>query len=296
MPFSEFLQYILAGVTVGCVYALVATGFTIIHNATGIINFAQGEFVVLGGLLFYTFYVPEHLPLALALLLAVLAVAGVGLLMERLIIRPLRHAPIVTLIIVTVGVSVVLRGAAKLIWGPDSFSVPAFSGEKSIFVAGAAIEMQYLWVVGLTALVVVGVRLFFERTLTGKAMQACAINPEAARLAGISVERMVQLSFGLSAAVSALAGAVITPLTFAAYDAGTVLGLKGFAGAIIGGLGNGLGAVVGGILVGVLENLGVGLAPHGAAGYQDAFAFVVLLLVLFLKPSGLLGRKRTEGT
>lgn len=295
MPFSELLQYLLTGLTVGCVYALVALGFTIIYNATGVINFAQGEFVVLGGLLFYTLYVPAKLPLALALLLTVLIVAGLGLLMERLIIRPLRHSPIVTLVITTVGVSVVLRGAAKLIWGPEAFSVPAFSGEKSLFIGGAALQMQYLWVVGLAALVVVGVRLFFDRTITGKAMQACAINAEAARLAGISVERMVQLSFGLSAAVSALAGAVISPLTFAAYDAGTVLGLKGFAGAIIGGLGNGLGAVLGGVLVGLLENLGVGLSPQGAAGYQDAFAFVVLLLVLFLKPSGLLGKKRTEG-
>ncbi|MEI6499581.1 MAG: branched-chain amino acid ABC transporter permease, partial [Armatimonadota bacterium] len=149
MPFSELLQYILTGITVGCVYALVALGFTIIYNATGIINFAQGEFVVLGGLLFYTFSVLAHLPLAVALILAVLVVAGVGLLMERLIIRPLRHSPIVTLIIVTVGVSVLLRGAAKLIWGPDAFSVPAFSGEKSLFIAGAAVQLQYLWVVGL---------------------------------------------------------------------------------------------------------------------------------------------------
>lgn len=295
MPFSELLQYLLTGLTVGCVYALVALGFTIIYNATGIINFAQGEFVVLGGLLFYTLFVPAHLPLAVALVIAVVAVAMVGLLMERLTIRPLRHAPPVTLIIVTIGVSVILRGLAKLVWGPDSFSVPAFSGDKSLFIGGAAVQMQYLWVVGCTLLVVAGVRLFFDRTLTGKAMQACAINPEAARLAGISVERMVQLSFALSAAVSALAGAIISPLTFAAYDGGTVLGLKGFAGAIIGGLGNGLGAVLGGAVVGLLENLGVGLSPQGAAGYQDAFAFVILLLVLFIKPSGLLGKKRTEG-
>lgn len=295
MPCSELLQYILTGITVGCVYALVALGFTIIYNATGIINFAQGEFVVLGGLVFYTLLVPLHLPLALAVLLAVATVAAVGLLMELLVIRPLRGAPLVTLVIATVGVSVVLRGAAKLIWGPDAFSVPAFSGEQSFFIAGAAVQLQYLWVLGLAALVVVGVRLFFDYTLTGKAMQACAINAEAARLAGISVERMVQFSFGLSAGVSALAGVVIAPLTFAAYDAGMVLGLKGFAGAIIGGLGNGLGAVAGGIFVGLLENLGVGLSPQGTAGYQDAFAFVVLLLVLFLKPSGLLGRRRTEG-
>lgn len=294
MP-AELLQYILTGLTVGCVYALVALGFTIIYNATGIINFAQGEFVVLGALLFYTFLSLLHLPLVVALLLAVAAVAALGLLVERLAIRPLRNAATVALIIVTVGVSIILRGAAKLIWGPEAYPVPAFSGDQSIFVGGAAISPQYLWVVGLAILVLVGVRLFFDRTVIGKAMQACAINAEAARLCGVSVERMVQISFGLSAAVSALAGAVMAPITFAAYDAGAVLGLKGFAGAIIGGLGNGMGAVFGGLLVGLLENLGVGLAPEGAAGYQDAFAFVVLVLVLFLKPSGLLGKKRTEG-
>ncbi|MCE5239945.1 branched-chain amino acid ABC transporter permease [bacterium] len=292
---AELLQYILTGLTVGCVYALVGLAFTIIYNATGVINFAQGEFVVLGALLFYTLLSVLHLPLAVALVLAVVAVALLGLLMERLAIRPLRHAPVVALVIVTVGVSVIIRGAARLIWGPDAFPVPAFSGEKSLFVGGAAIQSQYLWVVGLAVLVLVGVRLFFDRTAIGKAMQACAINSEAARLSGISVERMVQLSFALSAGVSALAGAVISPITFAAYDTGTVLGLKGFAAAIIGGLGNGTGAVFGGLVVGLLENLGTGLAPEGAAGFQDAFAFVVLVLMLFLKPEGLLGKKRTEG-
>jgi len=295
MAGSELLQFVVTGITVGSVYGLVALGFTIIYNATGVINFAQGEFVVLGGLCFYTLYEAAHLPLLLALLGAVLIVAVVGLLMERLAIRPLLGAPVVTLIMVTIGVSVILRGLAKLIWGSESLSVHPFSGNKSLFLGGAALQLQYLWVLGLTALAVLAVRLFFDHTLVGKAMQACAINPEAARLAGISVERMVQASFALSAGLSALAGAVISPVTFATYDAGIVLGLKGFCGAIVGGLGNGLGAVVGGLAVGVLQSLGVGLAPQGYTGFEDAFAFIILLLVLFLRPSGLLGRRRAEG-
>jgi len=292
---SELLQYILTGITVGSVYALVALGFTVIFSATGIINLAQGEFVILGGLLFYTLFVTAHLPLVVALIAAVAIVALIGLLVERLAIRPLLGRPIVTLIMVTVGISVILRGAAKLIWGPDSLAVPAFSGEGSFFIGGAAVRVQYLWVLGLAALAVVALRLFFDHTLVGKAMQACAINPEAARLAGISVSRMVQASFALSAALSALAGIVISPITFASYDAGISLGLKGFCGAIIGGLGNGLGAVFGGLLVGVLEKLAVGFAPEGYAGFQDAFAFLFLLLVLLLRPAGLLGKRRTEG-
>lgn len=295
MGWTELLQYIVAGLTIGGVYALVALGFTIIYNATGVINFAQGEFVVLGGLIFYSLFVGAALPLAPALLGAVAAVALIGLLMERLAIRPARRAPVVTLIIITVGVSVCLRGLAKLVWGPDALAVPAFSGEGSIFIGGAAIHKQYLWVWSLAAAALVGVRLFFDHTMVGKAMQACAVNREAARMAGIDVERMVQVSFALSASLSALAGVVIAPLTFAAHDGGMVLGLKGFCGAIIGGLGNGVGAVAGGVVVGLLENLGVGFAPEGYAGYQDAFAFVALLLVLFLRPAGLLGRRRTEG-
>ncbi len=295
MQTSELLQYLVTGVTVGSVYALVALGFTIIYNATGIINFAQGEFVVLGGLVFYSLYVVANVPLVLALVVAVLIVAAIGLLMERLAIRPLIRSPVIVLIIITVATSVLLRGAAKLVWGPESLAVPTFSGDKSIFIGGAALQLQYLWVLGLTALAVFGVRLFFDHTLVGKAMQACAINPDAARLAGISVSRMVQGSFALSAALSGLAGVVISPITFASYDGGTILALKGFCGAIIGGLGNGLGAVVGGLFIGVLEKLGIGLAPEGYAGLQDAFAFIVLLLVLFLRPGGLFGTERAEG-
>ncbi len=295
MDASALLQFLLTGITVGSVYALVALGFTLIYNATGIINFAQGEFVVLGGLLFFTFFEVLHWPLALALLAAVVIVALVALACERLAIRPLMDHAVLSRIIVTIGLSVILRGVAKLIWGVDAHAVTPFSGDTTLMIGGAVLQLQYLWVLGLTALVVIAVRLFFDRTLTGKAMQACAINPEAARLVGISVPRMVQASFALSAGISALAGAVIAPVTFASYDAGITLGVKGFCGAIIGGLGNGLGAVLGGLLLGVLENLGVGLAPTGFAGLQDAFAFLVLLLVLFLRPQGLLSRQRTEG-
>jgi len=289
------LQYILTGITTGSVYALVALGFTVIYNATGIINFAQGEFLVFGGLLFYSLHVGAGLPLALALLLAVGLTAILGLLMERLAIRPLLRAPLVTLIIVTIGCSMVLRGIAHVTWGSDALPVPAFSGEESVFVGGAAIHPQYLWVLGLASLAFLAVWFFFEHTLAGKAMRACAVNPEAARLQGISVERMVQASFAISAGLSALAGAVIAPITFASYDGGMILGLKGFAGAVLGGLGNGAGAVVGGLVVGLLENIAVGIAPEGYAGYKDAFAFLILLLVLFFRPGGLLGKRRTEG-
>jgi branched-chain amino acid transport system permease protein len=295
MAVSELLQLLAAGVTVGSVYALVALGFNIIYNATGIINFAQGEFVVLGGLIFYSLFVVAHVPLPAALVLAVVAVALLGWLMERLTIRPLRGAPTVTLIIVTVGVSVILRGSAKLVWGPASLPVPAFSGERSLALGGAAVNVQYLWVLGLTALAVLAAWLFFERTLTGKAMQACAINPEAARLAGINVGAMVRTAFALSAALSALAGVVISPITFASYDGGVLLGLKGFCGAIVGGLGSGAGAVVGGLLIGLVENVAIGFAPQGYSGFHNAFAFVILLLVLFLRPGGIFGRRHTEG-
>jgi len=295
MTASALLQFVITGVTVGSVYALVALGFTLIYNATGVINFAQGEFVAIGGLLFFTFFEVWHWPLLVALTAAVVLVALLGMGVERLGIRPLANGPAISLVIVTIGLSVVLRGLAKVVWGVDSHAVTPFSGDRSLELGGAVLQVQYLWVLGLAGVTVLAVKLFFDHTLTGKAMRACAINPEAARLVGISVPRMVQASFALSAGLSALAGVVVSPVIFPGYDGGLTLGLKGFCGAIIGGLGNGMGAVAGGLLVGLLENLGVGLAPAGLAGFQDAFAFIVLVLVLFVRPTGLLARRGAEG-
>ncbi len=283
---GQLIQYIFTGVTVGSIYAMVALGFNIIYNVTEIINFAQGEFVMLGGLVMVFFAAVVHVPLPLSFLLTVAVVTGVGALMERLTINPLKNATVLTMIIVTIAVSILLKGFAMFTWGKDPYIFPPFSRTEPIFIFGAAIQTQTLWVLFITAVVVVLLSLFFKKTRYGKAMLACADNPEAARLVGIKVNIMVLISFALSAAIGAVAGAVITPISLMEYDRGALLGLKGFGAAVLGGLGSFYGAVVAGFFLGIVESLCAGLL---SSGYKDAVALLLLLLVLFVRPSGLFG-------
>ncbi|MHB9148746.1 MAG: branched-chain amino acid ABC transporter permease [Thermoleophilia bacterium] len=290
MTLDQFLQYVVSGVTNGSIYALVALGFTLIYNATDIINFAQGEFVMLGGLTAVTLS-RAGLPLPLAFCGSVLIVMLVGMIFEQLAIRPLLKASVIPQIIVTVGASLAFRTLAMILWGRDSLPLPAFSGETPLNIFGARMTPQSLWVMGLTLVIVVALQLFYRRTLAGKAVRACSVNPQAARLMGISYSRVVLISFAVSAAISAAGGVMITPSSFMGYGSGAMIGLKGFAAAILGGLGSPIGAVVGGIALGVLESLAVGVV---SAGYKDAVAFLILLIVLFLRPQGLFGQKPVE--
>jgi branched-chain amino acid transport system permease protein len=283
---SQLLQYLFTGVTIGSIYGLVAIGFNIIYNATGIINFAQGEFVMLGGMCAVWLTATVGLPLWIAFPLAILIVTVVGILLERIAIRPLRNAEVLAPIIATIGVSIFLKGFAMFVWGKQTFMLPHFSGEEPIVLGGAAILPQSLWVVGVTLAIVIGLSLFFEKTLTGKAIRACAFNRKAAALVGVNVSWMVMLSFALSAAVGAAAGIVVTPITLVSYGRGTMLALKGFSAAVLGGLGFTTGGVIAGVAIGILESLSAGmLSSH----YKDAVALVVLLAVLFIRPSGLMG-------
>ena len=284
---SQILQCIFTGLTVGSIYAIIALGFTIIYNATDIVNFAQGEFVMLGAMIMVTLQTVVGLPVWLALPLSIAAGAIVGALLERLAIRPLRQASILTAIIVTIGASIFLRGVAMIVWGRDAKLLPPFTKGGALFVGQAYIMMpQSLWVLAVTLVVVVGLMAFYSRALVGKAMRAVAINRYGAQLVGISPSRMVFWSFALSGALGAMAGILIAPITFAGYNMGTMLGLKGFAAAIFGGLGSSGGAIVGGIILGLLESFAGGFV---SSGYKDAVAFLILLGVLFIKPTGMLG-------
>jgi branched-chain amino acid transport system permease protein len=283
---GQLVQYLFTGVTVGSIYAMVAVGFNIIYNVTDIINFAQGEFVMLGGLIMVFFTVTAGLPLPLAFVLTIVAVTAVGALMERFTINPLKNASVLTMIIVTIAVSILFKGIAMFVWGKDPYIFPPFSGSKPLFVFGAAIQTQTLWVLFLTAVMVVLMTIFFKKTRYGKAMLACADDPEAARLVGIKVNTMILISFALSAAIGAVAGAVITPISLMEYDRGALLALKGFGAAVLGGLGSFYGAVVAGVLLGIIESMCAGLV---SSGYKDAVALILLLLVLYVRPSGLFG-------
>jgi branched-chain amino acid transport system permease protein len=285
---SAGLQYVISGITIGLIYALVAIGYNIIYNVTEIINFAQGEFVMLGGLFAVFFVETLRLPLFVAFVAAVGAVGIVGFAMERFTIRPARNASVLSLIIITIAVSILLKGSAMLCWGKDPYSLPPFTAGSPLSIGGATVQPQALWVLAVSGLVVVCLTLFFHRSTYGKAMLACADNPSAARMVGIPVRRMVLLSFVLSAAIGAAAGVVITPISLMEYDRGALLGLKGFGAAILGGLGQFYGAALAGVALGLMESL---CAGYLSSGYKDAVALVLLLLVLFFKPEGLLGSR-----
>ena len=287
---AQLLQFLFSGITVGATYALAALGFTLIYNASNVINFAQGEFIMLGGMLAVLF-TQAGLPLPAALLLAVLVPAVVGVLIEKLAIEPVKGAETVTLIIITIGASLVIRGLVQVFLGKNTHSLPAFSGDTPIEILGATLMPQSLWVLGVTAVVVVVLWYFFNRTLTGKAMLATSFNRVAAELVGINTNGVLFMSFAMSAALGALGGILITPITLTSYDVGIMLGLKGFVAAVLGGLGNGLGAVVGGLLVGVLEAMGAG---YLSSAYKDAIPFALILFILFFMPRGLFGAKVTD--
>lgn len=290
MTGQQFLQYIFSGITNGSIYALTALGFTLIYNATGIINFAQGELVMLGGMSAIGLY-KAGLPLPVAFVGALIIVLIVAVMFEQLAIRPLMAKGMLAQVIATVGASLALRTAAMMIWGREALPLPAFSGETPIRVLGASLTPQTLWVVGTTIVIVLALQIFYKGTLTGKAVRACAVNPLAARLMGVSYASVVLLSFAVSGVISAAGGAMVAPISFMSYSSGALLGLKGFAAATLGGLGNPLGAVFGGLALGILEGLAVGLV---SSGYKDAIAFVILLLVLFVRPQGVFGGRVVE--
>jgi len=277
---------VFSGVTVGSIYAIVAVGFNLIYSTTGIINFAQGEFVMLGGMTAVTF--AQFLPVPLAIPCAIVTVMICGGLLEVVFFRKLREPSILQMIIITIGLSIVIREAALHVWDEKVRSLPYFTGNEcsSVKIWGAAISPQVFWVLGTVACAVVALHIYLKYTLVGKAMRACASNRDAAMLAGINVPNMRTLTFMLSAGLGAVGGCVISPISMTQYDMGTPLAIKGFAAAILGGLGNHMAAVAAGLIVGLAESFSVYFLP---AAYKDAMAFAILLLVLFARPHGLFG-------
>src|SRR6266508_3950333 len=272
---DQLAQYLASGLVVGGVYALIGLGFVIVYSVTRVINFAQGEFVMLGALLMVTFEA-RGLHAGAAFALTVACAAVLGALLERAAVHPAANAPGLTLLIVTIGASIALRGAALAVWGTDPFALPAFSAGPPLHLLGATIVRQGIWVLAVAAAVFAGLWFFFTRTYPGTAVRGCAINARAARLMGIPVERMWLLAFALSGALGAVAGAVIAPITYATYDMGLVA-------AVLGGLVSPPGAIVGGFLLGILESLSAG---YLSSGYKDAVAFVVLIVIGLVQAAG----------
>ncbi|MFA5056002.1 MAG: branched-chain amino acid ABC transporter permease [Dehalococcoidia bacterium] len=293
MSADQFVQYLMSGLTQGSIYALIGLGFTIIYSVTQIINFAQGEFVMLGGMLSYVLAVEAGLPVPLALIIAILIAAGVGALMYILAIRTARRASVISLIIITIGAAIFIRGIAGNQFGVNAVSPTPFTGRGSISFLGAYIEPQALWIIGITFLVTILLYLFLSHTMVGKALRACAVNPEAASLVGINTKAMALIAFIIAAAIGGIGGVVIAPMAMASYGMGVMLGLKGFVAAAVGGFMSPIATVIGGIMLGIIESLAVGFnwGPFTSA-YKDVIALVVLLLILLIRSGKLAAAER----
>jgi len=293
MSADQFVQYLVNGVTQGSIYALIGLGFTIIYAVTKIINFAQGEFVMLGGLLSFTLARSAGLPLAPSLIVAVIIAAVVGALMYLLAIRTAKNASVVSLIIITIGAAIFIRGVAGELWGVDTVHPPYFTGNNSLSFLGAYITPQALWIIGTTVVVTVILHLFLTYTMVGKALKACAINPVASSMVGVNPKTMALIAFVLAAAIGGIGGVVMAPLTLTSYNVGVMLGLKGFVAAAIGGFKSPVAAVFGGLLLGIVESLAVGVdwGPF-TSSYKDAIALIVLMLILLVRAGKLAEEER----
>ena len=287
---SDLVQYAASGVTVGAIYALIALGFTLIYNSTHVANFAQGDFAMLGAMT-TVFVAAAGVPIVAPGIIAILVSAIAGLLLYRLAIDPARNSSVLGLIVLTVGAAIFLKGAAQLVFDKRFHSLPAWFSTEPVKIFGAAIQPQSFVVMAGAAVIVLALALFTRRTLVGKGILAISQNRLAATLVGINVTSIVALAFVISAGIGGVAGILAAPITLTSYDAGTLLSLKGFAAAMLGGFGSPLGAIIGGLVLGIVEAFGGGLI---SSAYKDAFAFIAILIVLAVRPQGLIGSMARE--
>jgi branched-chain amino acid transport system permease protein len=281
---ADALQFLISGLVVGSIYGLIGVGFTCIFNVTGIVNFAQGDFAMIGGMSAIAL-ITAGVPMPLAILLAIVLTCGVAAIIERTAISPVR-GDVIRGIIVTIGIGVIIQGIAVILWGTDAQPMDSFSGDRPIRLFGATILPQSLWVVGTAAVLMILLEGFFRRSYLGQMFRACAINPFAAQLVGIRTGTMSLVSFIMSGALGAIAGVIVAPIALTQYDSGLTLGIKGFVACIVGGFGGPIGAAIGGLVLGLLEAFAAG---YVSSGYKNAIAFVLLLAFLLFRPGGLLG-------
>jgi len=284
---SHVLQLLLAGVAQGCVYALVALGFVLIYKATETVNFAQGDLMMLGGFLALTASVYLGWPYWATIVFAVAAMAVVGMLIERLVLRPVLGQPAFTVVMITIGIGFVLRGIVTMIpgWGTDTYTFPTPFADGTFKIGEVIFAVQQVAVIGMTAALVAVLYLFFRYSKLGVAMQATSQNQLAAAYMGIPVRRVNMMIWGLSAGVAAFAGVLLAPVTFVHSNMGFI-GLKAFPAAVVGGFGSVPGAIVGGLIIGLVEAFAGRYLPEG---FKDVAAYVVVLAVLLVKPSGIFG-------
>ncbi len=284
---SQFLQLLLSGVALGCVYALVALGFVLIYKATETVNFAQGDLMMLGAFFALTGSTVLGLPYWLTIVFALAVMAVFGMLAERLVLRPVLGYPAFTVVMVTIGMGYVLRGVVTMVpgWGTDTYTFATPFADSVIRLGGVVLAVQELAVIGMSAALCLALYLFFRYAKLGVAMQATSQNQLAAYYMGIPVRRVNMLIWGLSAAVATFAGILLAPVTFVHSNMGFI-GLKAFPAAVVGGFGSVPGSIVGGLIIGVVEQFAGRYLPEG---FKDIAAYVVVLIVLMVKPSGIFG-------
>jgi branched-chain amino acid transport system permease protein len=288
----KWIQLLVIGITTGSIYALIALGYVTIYRTSRIVNLAQGAFVMFGALLTYSFLSELGLPYWLSAILAIVAVVILSVIMYLLVLRPLMKVSLVSIILATIALSIFFENIALLRWGGYGKSIPYFTGEKNILIGGVNLPRQSLWVIGLMIVVLLGLYLLTNYTRIGKQMSATAADPGAASLSGVNTGRMVLLAFAMSAAIGALGGIAVNPISQTTFASGGAYALWGFVAAILGGWGSSTGAVVGGLGLGLIQSLALGFVP---AGNEDAIAYAILILFLYFRPTGLLGVPSGEG-
>ena len=289
---TDITQAVFAALTVGSMYALVAMGVCLIYNSTNVINFAQGEFVMLGGMTMVALYGEMNWPLYLAIPGSIAITVVVGMAMMKVAYRPGKSTSLISVLIITIGASLFISGSATHVWDAEIHRFPAFSGDTPINLLGAAIAPQSLWVIGITTIVVLFLVFYFQFTIQGKAMKACALDRTAASLLGIRVKGMVLLAFAMSAALGAVAGIIVTPLTMTSAAGGMLLAIKGFSAAMLGGMGSIVGAVIGGFVFSFLEYFA---ATFISTTLKELVTFIVIINVLLFMPRGIMGARVKEG-
>ncbi|MFH1139790.1 MAG: branched-chain amino acid ABC transporter permease [Pseudomonadota bacterium] len=281
-----FWQAVLSGIAMGCIYALVALGFVLIYKATDVVNFAQGDLMMVGAFFAFTLINFLHLPFILSFVLALAAMAVLGALIERLVLRPLVGEEAFAIIMATIGLGILLRSAAGMIWGYDTYKFSAGLTNDPVRIGGLVLSSAQIWIIASTVFLIVSLHLFFNRTRVGISMEAASQNQLAAFLMGVSVKRVFSSIWAIGAVAAAVAGIFLTPIQFLNYNMG-MIGLKAFPAAVLGGFGSVPGAIVGGVIIGVSESLAGIYLPQG---YKNVLAWIILIVVLMFRPEGIFGQ------
>lgn len=280
-----FLQQLVTGLAMGCIYALVALGFVLVYKATDIINFAQGDLMMIGAFIAYTLLNLMGLPFIVAVLGSMVVMAFMGFAVDRVIIRPLVGESAFAMIMATIGLGIFLRSAAGMIWGYDIYNFEGGLSDHPVRFGTIALSSLHVWIIGLTVALIGGLYYFFDRTRVGVAMEAVSQNQLAAFLMGIGVKSVFGRIWAISAMAAALAGILLTPIQFLNYNMGFI-GLKAFPAAVLGGFGSVPGAIVGGVIIGVSESMAGMYLPEG---FKTIFAWLILIAVLMIRPEGIFG-------